>query len=130
MDFYFVNLQFFDTPRGDSFISFNIYPINQFYKYYRVRFRLVFYRIVLLQNVKSFQKQPTIFLNRKKGLGSKRRKSLRYHREVGLGFKTPREVRTVFFANVCSFPRQRKPSKSSTVSTPTGRVTSRKNRSV
>lgn len=48
---------------------------------------------MVLQNEKAFQKQPTVFLNRKKGLGGKRRKSLRYHREVGLGFKTPREVR-------------------------------------
>ncbi|XP_019874807.1 40S ribosomal protein S11 isoform X1 [Aethina tumida] len=47
------------------------------------------------QNEKSFQRQPTIFLNRKKGLGGKKGKSLkslRYHREVGLGFKTPREA--------------------------------------
>ncbi|CAB0033297.1 unnamed protein product [Trichogramma brassicae] len=42
-------------------------------------------------NVKSFLKQPTIFLNRKKS-ASKGRKSLRYTREVGLGFKTPREA--------------------------------------
>lgn len=50
------------------------------------------YRVCCLQNEKSFQRQPTVFLNRKKGLGGKRRKPLRYHREVGLGFKTPREV--------------------------------------
>ncbi|KAJ8976103.1 hypothetical protein NQ317_008441 [Molorchus minor] len=43
------------------------------------------------QNEKAFQRQPTVFLNRKKGVGPKRRKSLRYYREVGLGFKTPRE---------------------------------------
>ncbi|KAL7286841.1 hypothetical protein TKK_0018980 [Trichogramma kaykai] len=42
-------------------------------------------------NVKSFLKQPTVFLNRKKS-ASKGRKSLRYTREVGLGFKTPREA--------------------------------------
>ncbi|XP_017778925.1 PREDICTED: 40S ribosomal protein S11 isoform X1 [Nicrophorus vespilloides] len=44
------------------------------------------------QNERSFQRQPTVFLNRKKSLPCKRRKSLRYHREVGLGFKTPREA--------------------------------------
>lgn len=34
-----------------------------------------------------------MFLNRKKGIGVKRiRKPLRYHKDVGLGFKTPREV--------------------------------------
>ncbi|EFA06534.1 40S ribosomal protein S11-like Protein [Tribolium castaneum] len=48
------------------------------------------------QNERSFQRQPTVFLNRKKGLGGKRRKSLRYHREVGLGFKTPRETERAF----------------------------------
>jgi small subunit ribosomal protein S11e len=58
----------------------------------------------ILQNERSFQRQPTIFLNRKKGLSGKRRKSLRYHREVGLGFKTPREVRgSTKHANVCFF---------------------------
>lgn len=58
------------------------------------------YFFVLQQNVKSFQKQPTIFLNRKKGTGPKRRKPLRYTRNVGLGFKTPREVNknNLFFA--------------------------------
>ncbi|EGI65837.1 40S ribosomal protein S11, partial [Acromyrmex echinatior] len=39
---------------------------------------------------RAFQKQPTIFLNRKKGL--KRRKPMRYSRNVGLGFETPREA--------------------------------------
>ncbi|XP_017299243.1 40S ribosomal protein S11 isoform X2 [Diaphorina citri] len=43
------------------------------------------------QNERSFQKQPTVFLNRKKGL-SKKRKELRYFRDVGLGFKSPREA--------------------------------------
>ncbi|KAK9891216.1 hypothetical protein WA026_013531 [Henosepilachna vigintioctopunctata] len=50
------------------------------------------------QNERAFQKQPTVAIalasvNRKKGVGGKKsRKSLRYHREVGLGFKTPREA--------------------------------------
>nr|CAD7575633.1 unnamed protein product [Timema californicum] len=48
------------------------------------------------QNERSFQKQPTIFLNRKKGLGAKKKKSLRYIRNVGLGFKTPRETEKAF----------------------------------
>ncbi|XP_021924992.1 40S ribosomal protein S11 isoform X2 [Zootermopsis nevadensis] len=48
------------------------------------------------QSERSFQKQPTIFLNRKKGLGAKKRKSLRYIRNVGLGFKTPRETERAF----------------------------------
>ncbi|XP_046999712.1 40S ribosomal protein S11 [Schistocerca americana] len=48
------------------------------------------------QSERSFQKQPTIFLNRKKGLGAKKRKSLRYTRNIGLGFKTPRETEKAF----------------------------------
>ncbi|KPJ17993.1 40S ribosomal protein S11 [Papilio machaon] len=49
------------------------------------------------QTERSFQKQPTVFLNRKKGIGVKRsRKPLRYHKDVGLGFKTPRETEKAF----------------------------------
>jgi len=44
------------------------------------------------QGERSFQKQPTIFLNRKKGIGKKKKRTLRYVRNVGLGFKTPREA--------------------------------------
>ncbi|KAL1117371.1 hypothetical protein AAG570_004697 [Ranatra chinensis] len=50
-----------------------------------------------LQTERAFQKQPTIFLNRKKGLGVKKKKAvLRYTRNVGLGFKTPRETEKAF----------------------------------
>nr|ABR27861.1 40S ribosomal protein S11 [Triatoma infestans] len=49
------------------------------------------------QTERSFQKQPTIFLNRKKGLGVKKKaNALRYIRNVGLGFKTPRETEKAF----------------------------------
>lgn len=46
------------------------------------------------QTEKSFQKQPTVFLNRKPAITKtkKSKKSLRYVRNVGLGFKTPREA--------------------------------------
>lgn len=45
------------------------------------------------QNERAFQKQPTVFLNRKPAIGkAKVRKNLRYHKNVGLGFKTPREA--------------------------------------
>ncbi|XP_014666714.1 PREDICTED: 40S ribosomal protein S11-like [Priapulus caudatus] len=44
------------------------------------------------QTERSFQKQPTVFLNRKKSLPSKKKKGLRYYKNVGLGFKTPREA--------------------------------------
>ncbi|RWS28620.1 40S ribosomal protein S11-like protein [Leptotrombidium deliense] len=44
------------------------------------------------QTEKSFQKQPTVFLNRKAAVGKQKSKQLRYVRDVGLGFKTPREA--------------------------------------
>ncbi|CAK1589442.1 unnamed protein product [Parnassius mnemosyne] len=57
------------------------------------------------QNERSFQKQPTVFLNRKKGIGVKRsRKPLRYHKDVGLGFKTPREaIEGTYIDKKCPF---------------------------
>jgi hypothetical protein len=48
---------------------------------------------VLFQNERSFQKQPTVFLNNKRSMiSAKGKKNARYTRNVGLGFKTPREV--------------------------------------
>ena len=48
------------------------------------------------QTERAFQKQPTIFVGRKRVLGkSKKTKSktkLRYYKNVGLGFKTPKEA--------------------------------------
>ena len=44
---------------------------------------------LFFQTERAFQHQPTINLNKK---GQKSGKALRYHRNVGLGFKTPREV--------------------------------------
>lgn len=57
------------------------------------------------QNERAFQKQPTVVLYSK--LKSKKsKKPLRYTRNVGLGFKTPREVHLslffiVFFCKFC-----------------------------
>lgn len=53
--------------------------------------------ISVLQTERSYQKQPTIFQNKKRVLttdGGKegKEKIPRYHKSVGLGFKTPREV--------------------------------------
>ncbi|CAC5408172.1 40S ribosomal protein S11-like [Mytilus californianus] len=42
------------------------------------------------QTERSFQKQPTVFLNKKQNIGKK--KALRHYFSVGLGFKTPREA--------------------------------------
>ncbi|XP_046585143.1 40S ribosomal protein S11-like [Haliotis rubra] len=44
------------------------------------------------QTERSFQRQPTVFLNKKSLLSGKGKKNLRYVRNVGLGFKTPREA--------------------------------------
>ncbi|KAK2589229.1 hypothetical protein KPH14_002031 [Odynerus spinipes] len=56
------------------------------------------------QTERAFQKQPTVFLNRKKGLGPKRRKPMRYSRNVGLGFKTPREaIEGTYIDKKCPF---------------------------
>lgn len=44
-----------------------------------------------LQNERAFQKQFGVFLNRKKTLTG-RKKPLRKYHNIGLGFKTPKEV--------------------------------------
>merc|ERR1719217_1466365 len=45
------------------------------------------------QTERAFQKQPTIFLGRKRVLGKKiKRSDERFTRNVGLGFKTPKEA--------------------------------------
>ncbi|XP_046331253.1 40S ribosomal protein S11-like [Haliotis rufescens] len=44
------------------------------------------------QTERSFQRQTTVFLNKKSLLSGKGKKNLRYVRNVGLGFKTPREA--------------------------------------
>jgi len=45
-----------------------------------------------VQQQRSFQKQDAVFLNSKKLLASKTTKGVRYYRNVGLGFKTPKEA--------------------------------------
>merc|ERR1712062_494028 len=44
------------------------------------------------QTERAFQKQPTVFLNKKKALLGGKAKKLRYYKNIGLGFKTPREA--------------------------------------
>lgn len=44
------------------------------------------------QNERAFQRQPTINLNRKSKPTLVKKKKLRLSRDIGLGFKTPREV--------------------------------------
>jgi len=45
-----------------------------------------------MEKEKSFQKQPTINLNKKSLIGKSAKGAGRYTRNVGLGFKTPREA--------------------------------------
>ncbi|CAF0987967.1 unnamed protein product [Rotaria sp. Silwood1] len=60
-----------------------------------------------MEHERSFQKQPTIFLNKKQGAGKKAGKSgraERYTRNVGLGFKTPREaIEGTYIDKKCPF---------------------------
>ena len=46
-----------------------------------------------MQQERAFQRQPTVFQNRKRAPGVKRVTLRRYTRTVGLGFKTPAEVK-------------------------------------
>ncbi|GMR48084.1 hypothetical protein PMAYCL1PPCAC_18279, partial [Pristionchus mayeri] len=59
------------------------------------------------QTERAFQKQPTVFLNSKNrllGVGKKSNKSLRYVRNVGLGFKTPLEaINGTYIDKKCPF---------------------------
>lgn len=57
------------------------------------------------QNERAFQKQPTVFLNRKAGLPKGNPKRLvRYYKNVGLGFKTPREaIHGTYIDKKCPF---------------------------
>ncbi|KAL4225452.1 30S ribosomal protein S11 [Mactra antiquata] len=57
------------------------------------------------QTEKSFQKQANIFLNKKSVLlSSKGKKNVRYVRNVGLGFKTPREaIEGTYIDKKCPF---------------------------
>ncbi|XP_015584785.1 40S ribosomal protein S11 isoform X2 [Cephus cinctus] len=53
------------------------------------------------QTERAFQKQPTVFLNRKL---NQKKKPLRHSRNVGLGFKTPREaIEGTYIDKKCPF---------------------------
>ena len=58
-------------------------------------FVITFMNLLFFQTEKAFQKQPSIFLNKKRLLGQKVKKNeLRFVKNVGLGFRTPKEVLT------------------------------------
>mmetsp|Transcript_11472 Transcript_11472/g.17466 ORF Transcript_11472/g.17466 Transcript_11472/m.17466 type:complete len:164 (-) Transcript_11472:83-574(-) len=44
------------------------------------------------QTEKAYQKQDAIFIGRKRALGKKTRKGMRYYKSIGLGFKTPKSA--------------------------------------
>jgi small subunit ribosomal protein S11e len=44
------------------------------------------------QTEKAYQKQDGIFIGRKRVLGKKSKKGMRYYKNIGLGFKTPKEA--------------------------------------
>ena len=44
------------------------------------------------QTEKAYQKQDGIFVGRKRVLGKKTKKGMRYYKSIGLGFKTPKEA--------------------------------------
>jgi len=46
------------------------------------------------QNEKAYQKQDGIFIGRKRVLGKRSKKGMRYYKSIGLGFKTPEEAKT------------------------------------
>ena len=46
-----------------------------------------------IQTERAYQKQAAVFENRKATLGKRKASQLRFVRNVGLGFKTPSEVR-------------------------------------
>merc|ERR1711935_1181432 len=56
------------------------------------------------QNERAFQKQSGVFLNTKSLLSAKSKKGVRYYKNVGLGFKTPKEaVEGTYVDNKCPF---------------------------
>lgn len=57
-----------------------------------------------VQHEKAFQKQDGIFLNSKKLLAKKTSKGVRYYKNIGLGFKTPKEaIEGVYIDKKCPF---------------------------
>ncbi|KAG9264205.1 40S ribosomal protein S11 [Astyanax mexicanus] len=60
-----------------------------------------------VQNERAYQRQPTVFQNRKRVLvpeGGAKEKLPRYHKNVGLGFKTPREaIEGTYIDKKCPF---------------------------
>ena len=44
------------------------------------------------QNEKAYQKQDAVFIGRKKVIGQKSKKGMRYYKSIGLGFKTPKNA--------------------------------------
>ncbi|QSL66955.1 hypothetical protein MERGE_001342 [Pneumocystis wakefieldiae] len=59
---------------------------------------------LILQSERGFQKQPHIFLNTKASLNKKFGKNRRWYKDVGLGFKTPKEaIKGEYIDKKCPF---------------------------
>ncbi|KAL4465189.1 hypothetical protein ABPG72_019343 [Tetrahymena utriculariae] len=48
--------------------------------------------LIILQTQRAYQKQDGVFLNSKKLLAKKTTSGVRYYKNIGLGFKTPKEA--------------------------------------
>jgi len=56
------------------------------------------------QTEKAFQKQDAVFIGKTRVLGKKSGKSLRYYKNIGLGFKTPKEaIQGTYVDKKCPF---------------------------
>merc|ERR1712060_803929 len=57
-----------------------------------------------VQTEKAFQQQPTVFLNSKDLLANTKKEATRYYRNVGIGFKTPKEaIEGTYIDKKCPF---------------------------
>ena len=57
-----------------------------------------------IQHERSFQKQDNVFLNSKKLLAKKTASGVRYYKNIGLGFKTPKEaIESNYIDRKCPF---------------------------
>jgi hypothetical protein len=73
------------NPELTSMIHINFYHCGSFH-----------WINYIFQTERSFQKQDAVFMNKKSALlSAKGKKNLRYSKSVGLGFKTPREVKKI-----------------------------------
>ena len=83
----------FDWIEDEKAILILVKETTSFFNYAETQNSTNLYTFI--QSERAFQKQPTIFQNRKRLPGVKKGTLKRYTTAVGLGFKTPREVRCI-----------------------------------